>query len=91
MKSLAVSSTGTLSLAEARTYLGAAHADELVAALALAADRNILDGSDDAPDDTDVHHALYLLRRAQGLAAPSFDEMRVALRQMKQSAVAKAA
>ena len=28
-----------------------------------------------------VHHALFLLRRAQGLPAPSFDALRVQLRQ----------
>ena len=31
-------------------------------------------------DDQDVHHALFLLRRAQGLGAPSFDDVRAALK-----------
>jgi hypothetical protein len=34
-----------------------------------------------APDDAEVHHALFLLRRALGLPAPSFDSLRVALRE----------
>jgi hypothetical protein len=33
-----------------------------------------------APDDAEVHHAMFLLRRARGLDAPSFDSMRVQLR-----------
>ena len=75
----------------ARAYLAAAKGDELAAAIALAHDRNVLDavakgrsrGEADAtaPDDAEVHHALFLLRRAQGLPAPSFDSLRVLLRQ----------
>ena len=66
----------------ARAYMKAAKGDELAAAIALAHDRNMLDGASDAtPDDAEVHHALFLLRRAQGLPAPSFDDLRVALRQ----------
>ena len=49
----------------ARAYMKAAKGDELAA----------------PPDDAEVHHALFLLRRAQGLPAPSFDDLRVALRQ----------
>ena len=65
----------------ARAYMMAAKGDELAAAIALATDRNKLDGSSSPPDDAEVHHALFLLRRAQGLPAPSFDSLRVALRQ----------
>jgi hypothetical protein len=71
---------------QARGYLKAAKNDELAAAIALAWDRNTLDGSltgrdaARAPDDAEVHHALFLLRRALGLPAPSFDTLRVALR-----------
>lgn len=65
----------------ARAYMKAAKGDELAAAIALANDRNALDGSHAPPDDAEVHHALFLLRRAQGLPAPSFDDLRVALRQ----------
>lgn len=65
---------------QARAYMMAAKGDELAAALALAHDRNMLDGSKSPPDDAEVHHALFLLRRAQGLPAPSFDSLRVALR-----------
>jgi hypothetical protein len=66
----------------ARAYMKAAKGDQLAAAIALAVDRNTLDGASDAtPDDAEVHHALFLLRRAQGLPAPSFDDLRVALRQ----------
>ncbi len=71
---------------QARAYLKAAKNDELAAAIALAHDRNVLDAqagrsAPQAPDDTEVHHALFLLRRALGLPAPSFDSLRVALRQ----------
>ncbi len=73
---------------QARAYMLAANGDELAAALSLARDRNALDahtssmrGSVNPPDDAEVHHALFLLRRAQGLPAPSFDSLRVALRQ----------
>jgi hypothetical protein len=67
---------------QARAYLKAAKNDELTAAIALAQDRNALDGSPSIPpDDAEIHHALFLLRRALGLPAPSFDSMRVALRQ----------
>lgn len=65
----------------ARAYMKAAKGDELAAAIALANDRNALDGSKAPPDDAEVHHALFLLHRAQGLPAPSFDDLRVALRQ----------
>jgi len=64
---------------QARSYMTAAHGDEVAAAIALANDRNALDGSG-SPDDAEIHHALFLLRRAQGLSAPSFDSLRVLLR-----------
>lgn len=64
----------------AREYLEAASDDELEAALLLAADRNRAEGFADEPDEQEIHHALFLLRRARGLDAPSFDSMRIALR-----------
>lgn len=75
-----VKSLDTVSLEEALAYLDAANGDELGAAFTLATDRNRLDGSNQAPDETEVHHALFLLRKARGLEAPSFDLMRVQLR-----------
>jgi len=65
---------------EARAYLDAYGNDELRAAVKLARDRIVLAGGRDEPDEMEVHQALFLLRRARGLAAPSFDAMRVALR-----------
>jgi hypothetical protein len=75
-----ISSLETVSLDEATAYLDDAGGDELNAAYVLAWDRNRLDGSHVAPDDAEVHHALFLLCRARGRHAPSFDEMRVELR-----------
>jgi hypothetical protein len=75
-----IKSLETVSLDEAIAYLDHAGGDELNAAYALAWDRNKLDGSLAAPDDAEVHHALFLLCRARGKHAPSFDEMRVELR-----------
>lgn len=77
-----ISSLGALSLEEALAYLDSAEGDELSAAFALAKDRNRLDGGKDEPDEAEVHHALFLLRRARGLDAPSFDLMRVQLRRL---------
>ncbi len=77
-----IASLETVSLEEALSYLDSAEGDELVAAYSLAKDRNLLDGSDKEPDDAEVHHALFLLRRARGLNAPSFDLMRVQLRRL---------
>jgi hypothetical protein len=68
---------------EARAYIEYASGDELEAAFLLATDRNRLDGAPSdgiEPDDAEVHHALFLLCRARGSTAPSFDEMRVELR-----------
>ena len=76
-----IESLETISLEEALAYLDTAEGDELAAASALAQDRNLLDGSDKEPDEAEVHHALFLLRRARGLTAPSFDLMRVQLRE----------
>jgi hypothetical protein len=73
-------SLSTVSLEEALAYLDAADGDELTAAFNLARDRNRLDGTMSPPDETEIHHALFLLRRARGLDAPSFDLMRVQLR-----------
>lgn len=73
-------SLATVSLEEALAYLDNADGDELTAADNLARDRNRLEGSTSTPDETEIHHALFLLRRARGLDAPSFDLMRVQLR-----------
>lgn len=81
MKKASIASLETVSIEEARAYMHESNGDELAAAYLLAQHRNALDGSSDAPDETEVHHALFLLRRAQGLKAPSFDSMRVMLRQ----------
>jgi hypothetical protein len=75
-----IKSLDAVSLDEARAYLDDAGGDELDAAYALACDRNRLDGSHAAPDEAEVHHAYFLLCRARGMHAPSFDEMRVELR-----------
>jgi hypothetical protein len=71
---------GALTLAEANAYIEYAQCDDLVAAELLAVDRSRFDGSPDAPDDPEIHHALFLLCHARGLATPSFDETRVKLR-----------
>jgi len=81
MTTTIIESLETVSLEDALAYLDTAEGDELEAAFALAKDRNLLDGSDKEPDEAEVHHALFLLRRARGLTAPSFDLMRVQLRQ----------
>ena len=75
-----IRSLETVSLEEAQAYLEYAGGDELTAAFTLAVDRNRLDGSTATPDDAEVHHALFLLCRARGKDAPSFDQMRVELR-----------
>ena len=78
-----ITSLETVSLDEALAYLDSAEGDELSAAYALAVDRNLLDeGPAKEPDEAEVHHALFLLRRARGLSAPSFDLMRVQLRRL---------
>lgn len=77
-----INSLEALSLEEALAYLDSAEGDELSAAYSLAKDRNLLDGDTDEPDEAEVHHALFLLRRARGLNAPSFDLMRVQLRRL---------
>lgn len=75
-----IKSLETVSIEEAQAYLEYASGDELDAAYALAWDRNRLDGGVTAPDEAEVHHALFLLCRARGKVAPSFDEMRIELR-----------
>ncbi len=75
-----IKSLENVSLDEAVAYLDHSSGDELNAAYALAVDRARLDGSHGAPDDAEVHHALFLLCRARGKHPPSFDEMRVELR-----------
>ena len=82
----AITSLEAVSLEQARAYLDDANGDELNAAFALAADRNELDGSSSPPDDAEVHHALFLLRRASGQTAPSFDSMKVQLRHKRLAA-----
>jgi hypothetical protein len=77
-----ITSLESLSLEEALAYLDSAEGDELSAAFSLAKDRNLLDGDSREPDEAEVHHALFLLRRARGLDAPSFDLMRVQLRRL---------
>ena len=71
-----VGTLSTVTLEEALAYLDYAEGDELRAALELAQDRNLLDGCDPHPDHADVHHALFMLRKARGLAPPSFDQTR---------------
>ena len=75
-----IKSLETVTCEEAQAYLDYARGDELSAAYALACDRNRLDGSIAPPDDTEVHHAFFLLCRARGKLAPSFDQMRFELR-----------
>ncbi len=75
-----IKSLDNVSLDEALAYLDHAGGDELMAAYELALDRARLDGSRAAPDDPEVHHALFLSCRARGKLPPSFDEMRVELR-----------
>ena len=77
-----IASLESVTLEEALAYLESAEGDELVAAYSLAKDRNTLEGNNTDPDDAEVHHALFLLRRARGLNAPSFDLMRVQLRRL---------
>lgn len=73
-----------ISLEQALAYLDIADGDELTAAFELAKDRNQMDGEQAGPepDEEEVHHALFLLRRARGLDAPSFDLMRAQLRRL---------
>jgi len=75
-----IKSLETVSLEEALAYLDHANGDEISAAYELALDRSRLDGSAFPPDDVEVHHAYFLLSRARGLLAPSFDDVRVELR-----------
>ena len=77
-----IKSLEVLTLEEALQYLESAEGDELAAAIQLAKDRNVLDAADTEPDEAEVHHALFMLRRARGLSAPSFDLMRVQLREL---------
>lgn len=72
-----------ISLEQALAYLDIADGDELTAAFELAKDRNQIDDEEaPEPDEEEVHHALFLLRRARGLDAPSFDLMRAQLRRL---------
>jgi len=71
-----VVSISTVTLEEALAYLDYAEGDELRASIELAQDRNLLDGCEKDPDHADIHHALFLLRRARGLNPPSYDQTR---------------
>ncbi len=75
-----IQSLEQLTLEEAVAYVEFAKGDDLAAAVALATDRNRLDGSKAVPDEAEVHHALFLLCRARGKRTPSFDEIRIQLR-----------
>ncbi len=75
-----LSSIETVTRNEAEAYLASARGDELEAAMALAIDRNLLAGSNEIPDEADVHQALYLFKRAFGEETPSYDSMRVELK-----------
>jgi hypothetical protein len=79
-KKPSIESLETVTVDEADAYLDAAGGDELTAAHELARDRNRMDGSHAAPDDAEIHHALFLLCRVRGKHPPSFDEMRFELR-----------
>lgn len=70
----------SVTLEEARAYLALAKDDEIEAAVLLAIDRNLLAGDDEEPDEQEIHHALFMLRKAFGLEAPSFDALRIALK-----------
>jgi hypothetical protein len=70
----------TPSLSQALRYITSAKGDEIAAAMALALDRNQAEGQERDPDEQEVHHALFLLRRARGLSAPSYDLLRWQLR-----------
>ena len=80
MKAPAIRSLDGVSLEEARAYIERAGGDELDAAFTLASDRNAFAGSMVAPDDFEIHHAFFLLRKARGMDAPSFDTMRIQLK-----------
>jgi len=75
-----LSNLHSLSTEQAQIYLDDHDGDELTAAYTLACDRNVLAGSGEPPDDTDVHHALFLMRRAFGKEAPSYDSVRLSLK-----------
>ena len=76
MQERRVGSISTVTLEEALAYLDHAEGDELRASIELAQDRNLLDGCEKEPDHADIHHALFLLLRARGRTAPSFDHTR---------------
>lgn len=70
----------SITLEEARAYLALAKEDEIEAAVLLAIDRNLLAGDDKEPDEQEIHHALFMLRKAFGREAPSYDSLRIALK-----------
>ena len=61
-------------------FLYVADSKLCVAKTLLAIDRNLLAGDDEEPDEQEIHHALFMLRKAFGLEAPSFDALRIALK-----------
>lgn len=65
--------------AEALAALAENHHDELQAAQSVAIERAFAEG-DHEPDEYEVHNALVCIRRALGQPSPSFDEMKVRLR-----------
>ena len=88
MAQIKLRSLATVTADEARSYLETARGDAIVAAIAIAIDRNALAGTDDPPDDQDVHHSLFLIHKALGMSAPSFDDTRAALRAHRGEAAA---
>jgi hypothetical protein len=78
-----VNSLHSVSPSEANEYLTKARGDEVIAAFDLACDRLLLEGDNCEPDSTEVHHALFLLRRAVGKSAPSYDQLRLSLRRLQ--------
>ncbi|MFO0670346.1 MAG: hypothetical protein U0235_12075 [Polyangiaceae bacterium] len=72
-------SSGRPQLAEATAYMRLAKGDELRRARARARSQPAR-RPDKLLDALEVHHALFLLRRAQGWGAPSYDDVRVELR-----------
>lgn len=84
--SLIIRDVGSLSEAEALQYLDACEGDEVAAATLLASDRCSLARVAEPADEADVHHAMFLLRRARGLPSLSFDDLRVELRSRREAA-----
>ena len=84
--SLIIRDVDSLSETEALQYLAACDGDEVSAATRLAADRCKLARVASPPDEADVHHAMFLLRKARGLPSQSFDNLRIELRARRKAA-----